>query len=162
MTEEKLQLLMSSEEAEKYLDSFKEKMGYKDISAIVKAENVNNRERGKDGSGEEENNTQDLSSVRAKLIEGIQVGIIYFDEANKGITQKLLYPFEYNGIRVEELCFFRKLKLKDIKNLSQGKEVDILIKNISIMTNQKQEKIEELDTQDFDYTSSIYVFLQRR
>jgi hypothetical protein len=159
---EKLELIMSSEEAEKYLDSFKEKMGYKDISTIVKVENVNNRERGKDDSGEEENNAQDLSSVRAKLIEGIQVGIICFDEANKGITQKLLYPFDYNGIRAEELCFFRKLKLKDIKNLSQGKEVDVLIKNIALMTNQKQEKIEELDTQDFDYTSSIYVFLQRR
>jgi hypothetical protein len=43
------------------------------------------------------------------------VGIIYFDEENKGIVQKLLYPFDYNGIRVEELCFLKKLKLKDIK-----------------------------------------------
>jgi hypothetical protein len=144
---EKLQIIMSSEEAGKYLDSFREKMGYKDISSIV---NIDDKEI-----------TSDLSQIKTKLVEAIQVGIIYFDEENKGILQKLLYPFDYNGVKVEELCFFKKLKLKDIKNLSQGKEIDALIKNIGIMTNQKQEKIEELDTQDFDYTSAIYVFLQR-
>ena len=69
---------------------------------------------------------------------------------------------EYNGNKVEELCFFKKLKLKDIKNISQGKEVEILIKNIATMTNEKVEKIEELDTNDFDYTSSIYAFLQKK
>ena len=56
-------------------------------------------------------------------------------EEVKGITQKLLYPFEYNGNIVEEICFFKKLKLKDIKNISQGKEAEILIKNIATMTN---------------------------
>ena len=30
------------------------------------------------------------------------------------------------------------------------------------MTNEKVEKIEELDTNDFDYTSSIYAFLQKK
>jgi hypothetical protein len=156
---EKPQILMSSEEAEKYLNSFREKMGYKDISSIVKVENASNSRKEEE---KENNNTQDISQIRTKLIEAIQVGIIFFNEESKGIVQKLLYPFDYNGIRIEELCFFKKLKLKDIKNLSQGKEIDTLIKNISIMTNQKQEKIEELDTQDFDYTSAIYVFLQRR
>lgn len=97
-----------------------------------------------------------------KIIEGIRIEIILFDEENKGITQKLLYPYDYNGIKVEELCFFKKLKLKDIKNITQGKEADILIKNIATMTNEKQEKIEELDTNDFDYTSSIYAFLQKK
>jgi hypothetical protein len=154
---EKPQILMSSEEAEKYLNSFREKMGYKDISSIVKRDIATREES--EGSTEDKDN---ILQIRSKLIEAIQVGIIYFDEENKGIVQKLLYPFDYNGIRIEELCFFKKLKLKDIKNLSQGKEIDTLIKNISIMTNQKQEKIEELNTQDFDYTSSIYVFLQRR
>jgi hypothetical protein len=155
---EKLQIIMSSEEAEKYLNSFRDKMGYKDISSIVKKEDVSSIVK----IDNNEENIQDLSQIKTKLIEAIQVGIIYFDEENKGIVQKLLYPFDYNGVKVEELCFFKKLKLKDIKNLSQGKEIDALIKNIGIMTNQKQEKIEELDTQDFDYTSSIYVFLQRR
>jgi hypothetical protein len=155
---EKLEIVMSPEEAEKYLNSFKEKMGYKDISSIVRIE-ANSIDNNTDNNEESAQNT---AQIRNKLIEGIRVGTVYFDEANKGITQKLLYPFEYNGIKVEELCFFKKLKLKDIKNLTQGKEIDTLIKNISIMTNQKQEKIEELDTQDFDYTSSIYVFLQQR
>jgi hypothetical protein len=162
---------MSQEEAEKYLDSFREKMGYKDISSIIKKEDTSSKENISsivkinilsNSEEEKDNNAQDIAQIRTKLIEAIQVGIIYFDEENKGIVQKLLYPFDYNGIRVEELCFFKKLKLKDIKNLSQGKEIDTLIKNIAIMTNQKQEKIEELDTQDFDYTSAIYVFLQRR
>jgi hypothetical protein len=159
MTEEKLQIVMSQEEAEKYLNSFREKMGYKDISSIVKTENISDDK--KDNKEDNNDNNDNTLQIRAKLIEGIQVGIIYFDEENKGIIQKLLYPFTYNGIQVNELCFFKKLKLKDIKNLSQGKEIDVLIKNIAIMTNQKQEKIEELDAQDFDYASSIYVFLQR-
>ena len=30
------------------------------------------------------------------------------------------------------------------------------------MTNEKVEKIEELNTNDFDYTSSIYAFLQKK
>lgn len=29
------------------------------------------------------------------------------------------------------------------------------------MTNEKIEKIEEFDTNDFDYTSSIYTFLEK-
>jgi hypothetical protein len=153
---EKLEILMSEEEANKYLNSFKEKMGYKDISSIVKNNsNTNNTE-------EDQEELKKSKIIRSKLTEGIRIGIILFDEENKGITQKLLYPYDYNGIKVEELCFFKKLKLKDIKNITQGKEADILIKNIATMTNEKQEKIEELDTNDFDYTSSIYAFLQKK
>jgi len=153
---EKLEILMSEEEANKYLNSFKEKMGYKDISSIVKStNNPTNTE-------EDQEELKKSKIIRSKLIEGIRIGIILFDEENKGITQKLLYPYDYNGIKVEEICFFKKLKLKDIKNITQGKEADVLIKNIATMTNEKQEKIEELDTNDFDYTSSIYAFLQKK
>jgi len=153
---EKLEILMSEEEANKYLNSFKEKMGYKDISSIVKSTNKTN------DTEEDQEEIKKLKIIRSKLIEGIRIGIILFDEENKGITQKLLYPYDYNGIKVTELCFFKKLKVKDIKNITQGKEADVLIKNIATMTNEKQEKIEELDTNDFDYTSSIYAFLQKK
>ncbi|HSQ97113.1 MAG TPA: hypothetical protein VLL98_00135 [Rickettsiales bacterium] len=159
MSETKLEILMSEEEASKYLNSFKEKMGYKDISSIVKSTNDNSLNNNNEEDQEE---IKKLKIIRSKLIEGIRIGIILFDEENKGITQKLLYPYDYNGIKVEELCFFKKLKLKDIKNITQGKEADVLIKNIATMTNEKQEKIEELDTNDFDYTSSIYAFLQKK
>ena len=147
-----IEIVMTEEEANKYLNSFKTKMGYKDISSIIRTTESE--------TGETQEETQRIKQIRNKLIEGIMIGIIFFDEENKGITQKLLYPFEYNGATVEELCFFKKLKLKDIKNITQGREADILIKNIATMTNQKQEKIEELDTNDFDYTSAIYAFLQ--
>jgi hypothetical protein len=166
MSETKLEILMSEEEANKYLNSFKEKMGYKDISSIIKQTNgKGNSINNSNTINETEEDQEELKKskiIRSKLIEGIRIGIILFDEENKGITQKLLYPYDYNGIKVEELCFFKKLKLKDIKNITQGKEADILIKNIATMTNEKQEKIEELDTNDFDYTSSIYAFLQKK
>ncbi|HSQ97696.1 MAG TPA: hypothetical protein VLL98_03170 [Rickettsiales bacterium] len=42
MSETKLEILMTEEEANKYLNSFKEKMGYKDISSIVKSTNKTN------------------------------------------------------------------------------------------------------------------------
>ena len=151
-----IEIIMTEEEANKYLNSFKEKMGYKDISLILKSEALNNNDE------EDKEELKKLKTIRNKLIEGIRIGIIFFDEEIKGITQKLLYPFEYNGNKVEEICFFKKLKLKDIKNISQGKEAEILIKNIATMTNEKVEKIEELDTNDFDYTSSIYAFLQKK
>lgn len=151
-----IEVIMTEEEANKYLKSFKEKMGYKDISLILKSEALNNNDE------EDKEELKKLKTIRNKLIEGIRIGIIFFDEEIKGITQKLLYPFEYNGNKVEEICFFKKLKLKDIKNISQGKEAEILIKNIATMTNEKVEKIEELDTSDFDYTSSIYAFLQKK
>ena len=44
--------------------------------------------------------------------------------------------------REKKYVFFKKLKLKDIKNISQDKEAEILIKNIATMTNKKIEKIE--------------------
>ena len=160
---EKLEILMSEEEANKYLNSFKEKMGYKDISSIIKQTSDNKRNNDINNNAEEDQEELKKSKIiRSKLIEGIRIGIILFDEESKGITQKLLYPYDYNGIKVTELCFFKKLKLKDIKNITQGKEADVLIKNIATMTNEKQEKIEELDTNDFDYTSSIYAFLQKK
>ena len=150
-----IQIIMNEEEANKYLNSFKEKMGYKNISSIIKSSEIENDEETKE-------EIKKFKIIRNKLIEGIRIGIILFDEEVKGITQKLLYPFEYNGQKVEEICFFKKLKLKDIKNISQGKEAEVLIKNIATMTNEKVEKIEEFDTNDFDYTSSIYAFLQRK
>ena len=150
-----IQIIMNEEEANKYLNSFKEKMGYKNISSIIKSSEIENDEETKE-------EIKKFKIIRNKLIEGIRIGIILFDEEVKGITQKLLYPFEYNGQKVEEICFFKKLKLKDIKNISQGKEAEVLIKNIATMTNEKVEKIEEFDTNDFDYTSSIYAFLQKK
>lgn len=153
---------MTEEEANKYLKSFKEKMGYKDISLILKSEASDNNNDDNKNDEEDKEELKKLKTIRNKLIEGIRIGIIFFDEEIKGITQRLLYPFEYNGNKVEEICFFKKLKLKDIKNISQGKEAEILIKNIATMTNEKVEKIEELDTNDFDYTSSIYAFLQKK
>lgn len=188
-TQNIIEVIMTEEEANKYLNSFKEKMGYKDISLILKSEAPNNNDDNDKSNEESKEEIKRLKTIRNKLIEGIRIGIIFFDEENKvggmsacrtsracrptavchseaeevkGITQKLLYPFEYNGNKVEELCFFKKLKLKDIKNISQGKEAEILIKNIATMTNEKVEKIEELDTNDFDYTSSIYAFLQKK
>lgn len=181
-TQNTIEVIMIEEEANKYLNSFKDKMGYKDISLIIKPIDTEDNEESKE-------EIKRLKTIRNKLIDGIRIGIIFFDEENKvggmsacqtsracrptavchseaeevkGITQKLLYPFEYNGNIVEEICFFKKLKLKDIKNISQGKEAEILIKNIATMTNEKAEKIEELDTNDFDYTSSIYAFLQKK
>lgn len=150
-----IQIIMNEEEANKYLNSFKEKMEYKNISLIIKSSEIENDEETKE-------EIKKFKIIRNKLIEGIRIGIILFDEEVKGITQKLLYPFEYNGQKVEEICFFKKLKLKDIKNISQGKEAEVLIKNIATMTNEKLEKIEEFDTNDFDYTSSIYAFLQKK
>ena len=161
-TQNSIEVVMTEEEANKYLNSFKEKMGYKDISLILKSEAPNNNDDNNKSDEESKEEIKRLKTIRNKLIEGIRIGIIFFDEEIKGITQKLLYPFEYNGQNVEELCFFKKLKLKDIKNISQGKEAEILIKNIATMTNEKVEKIEELDTNDFDYTSSIYAFLQKK
>lgn len=157
-----IEVIMTEEEANKYLNSFKEKMGYKDISLILKSEASDNNNDDNKNDEEDKEELKKLKTIRNKLIEGIRIGIIFFDEEIKGITQRLLYPFEYNGNKVEEICFFKKLKLKDIKNISQGKEAEILIKNIATMTNEKVEKIEELDTNDFDYTSSIYAFLQKK
>ena len=157
-----IEVIMTEEEANKYLNSFKDKMGYRDISLILKSETSNNNDDNDKSDEEVKEETKRLKTIRNKLIEGIRIGIIFFDEEVKGITQKLLYPFEYNGNIVEEICFFKKLKLKDIKNISQGKEAEILIKNIATMTNERIEKIEELDTNDFDYTSSIYAFLQKK
>ena len=157
-----IEVIMTEEEANKYLNSFKEKMGYKDISLILKSEASDNNNDDNKNDEEDKEELKKLKTIRNKLIEGIRIGIIFFDEEVKGITQRLLYPFEYNGNKVEEICFFKKLKLKDIKNISQGKEAEILIKNIATMTNEKVEKIEELDTNDFDYTSSIYAFLQKK
>lgn len=157
-----IEIIMTEEEANKYLNSFKDKMGYRDISLILKSETSNNNDDNDKSDEEVKEETKRLKTIRNKLIEGIRIGIIFFDEEVKGITQKLLYPFEYNGNIVEEICFFKKLKLKDIKNISQGKEAEILIKNIATMTNERIEKIEELDTNDFDYTSSIYAFLQKK
>lgn len=154
-TQNSIEVVMTEEEANKYLNSFKEKMGYKNISSIIKSSEIENDEETKE-------EIKKFKIIRNKLIEGIRIGIILFDEEVKGITQKLLYPFEYNGQKVEEICFFKKLKLKDIKNISQGKEAEVLIKNIATMTNEKVEKIEEFDTNDFDYTSSIYAFLQKK
>ncbi len=154
-TQNPIEVVITEEEANKYLNSFKDKMGYKDISLIIKPIDAEDNEESKE-------ETKRLKTIRNKLIEGIRIGIIFFDEEIKGITQKLLYPFEYNGNKIEEICFFKKLKLKDIKNISQGKEAEILIKNIATMTNERIEKIEELDTNDFDYTSSIYAFLQKK
>ena len=104
-----IEVIMTEEEANKYLKSFKEKMGYKDISLILKSEALNNNDE------EDKEELKKLKTIRNKLIEGIRIGIIFFDEEIKGITQKLLYPFEYNGNKVEEICFFKKLKLKDIR-----------------------------------------------
>ena len=97
-----IEVIMTEEEANKYLNSFKEKMGYKDISLILKSEALNNNDE------EDKEELKKLKTIRNKLIEGIRIGIIFFDEEIKGITQKLLYPFEYNGNIVEEICFFKR------------------------------------------------------
>lgn len=130
-------------EAEQYLNNFKSKLGGKLPHSSIQE-------------------TESQLKTRQTLLEGIQSGLIEFDEEVKGITQKLLYPFTYNGIEVTELCFFKRLKLKDIKNLRDGEETKVLIHNLAVMTNETDAKLEELDLTDLEYSSAIYAFLQQR
>lgn len=130
-------------EAEQYLNGFKSKLGGRALTSNTVE-------------------TESQLKTRQTLLEGIQSGLIEFDEEVKGITQKLLYPFTYNGIEVTELCFFKRLKLKDIKNLRDGEEAKVLIHNLAVMTNETDAKLEELDLADLEYSSAIYAFLQQK
>lgn len=130
-------------EAEQYLNSFKSKLGCRALTSNT-------------------SETESQLKTRQTLLEGIQSGLIEFDEEVKGITQKLLYPFTYNGMEVTELCFFKRLKLKDIKNLRDGEEAKVLIHNLAVMTNETDAKLEELDLTDLEYSSAIYAFLQQK
>ena len=70
-TQNTIEVIMIEEEANKYLNSFKEKMGYKDISLILKPTDSENDEEDKEG-------LKKLRTIRNKLIEGIRIGIIFF------------------------------------------------------------------------------------
>ena len=75
-TQNTIEVIMKEEEANKYLNSFKDKMGYKDISLIIKPIDTEDNEESKE-------EIKRLKTIRNKLIDGIRIGIIFFDEENK-------------------------------------------------------------------------------
>ena len=75
-TQNTIEVIMIEEEANKYLNSFKDKMGYKDISLIIKPIDTEDNEESKE-------EIKRLKTIRNKLIDGIRIGIIFFDEENK-------------------------------------------------------------------------------
>ncbi len=74
-TQNTIEVIMIEEEANKYLNSFKDKMGYKDISLIIKPIDTEDNEESKE-------EIKRLKTIRNKLIDGIRIGIIFFDEEN--------------------------------------------------------------------------------
>ena len=71
-TQNTIEVIMIEEEANKYLNSFKDKMGYKDISLIIKPIDTEDNEESKE-------EIKRLKTIRNKLIDGIRIGIIFFD-----------------------------------------------------------------------------------
>ena len=76
---------MTEEEANKYLNSFKDKMGYKDISLILKPSDSENDE-------EDKEELKKLKTIRNKLIEGMIFNIKQFKPEKYKIK---IYPVKH-------------------------------------------------------------------
>lgn len=137
--------IMEKDSAIKVLQEIKENIAGVDLTAIC-----------------EENITisnEDLQDMTIKrVIQAIQCGLVYWDNNENVLVQKLIKPLISGELEAKELKYKNRLCIKELKNMNSENQLDLLEKALSQITGRASHLIGKLTGQDIQIATGCLSF----
>src|SRR5574344_1303342 len=117
----KIEKIMEKESAIKVLNDIKNKIGGVDLSNIC----------------DDESDIFDVNSddsMTKRLIQAIQCGLVYWDENENTLVQKLIYPIKCGEVSADHFKYSRQLTMNDLKGLNTNNQLELFACLLSQIT----------------------------
>lgn len=138
---------MEKETAIKMLNEIKENIGGVDLETIcsenddITPENIND-------------------DITNRLVQAIQCGLVYWDEKENVLVQKLIRPLVSGDLTANELKYQHKLTIRDLKMINSPgiSELEVFEKALAQITGRGNALIGKLSGQDVQIASGCLSF----
>ena len=105
------------------------------------------------------NDIQEATTRR--VIQAIQCGLVYFDERENCLVQRLIRPLKSGELTAEELKYKHRLNLTQLKAMNAANELDLLEKVLSQVSGRPPQLIGQLKAQDIEVATGCLVFFDK-
>lgn len=144
----KIQKIMEKDTAIKTLNEIKEHIIGIDLSDIC---------------GEETEifaqNIDDISIKR--LIQAIQCGLVYWDDEENILVQKLIQPVQSGQITATEFKYLKRLTINELDGINVNNQIKSFIKMMSLVTARPTQIIEQMNGQDAEIAMGCMSFFAK-
>ena len=102
---------------------------------------------------------EDLQDITLKrVIQAIQCGLVYWDDKENVLVQKLIKPLISGELEAKELKYKNRLCIKELKNMNSENQLDLLEKALSQITGRAPHLIGKLTGQDIHIATGCLSF----
>lgn len=137
--------IMEKESAVTILNEIRDKLGCTDLSNIC---------------GDELEIKSD-DTITQRLIQAVQCGLVYWDESENCLVQKLIRPIKSNEINASEFYYKNRLNIQQLKGVKAISELDFLEKVLSQITGKSTHLIGKLSGQDVEVATGCVGFFDK-
>lgn len=137
--------IMEKETAIKTLNEIKDLIGGVDLTSIcddeleIKPENI-----------------QD--PIQKMLVAAVQCGLVYWDEQENCLIQKLIRPLKAGELTASEFKYKNRLNVKELKSINAMSELDLFEKVLSQIVARPSHLVGQLMGQDIDISMGCLCF----
>ncbi len=140
--------IMEKESAIKILSEIKEKIGGVDLSSICD-----------EASDIIDENSQDPTINR--LIQAIQCGLVYWDEGENILVQKLIYPITCGQTKADHFKYIKKLTINELEGLNTKDQLKVFKNILAQITARPVQLIGQLRGQDTEIAMGCLSFFDK-
>lgn len=99
--------------------------------------------------------------IQKILIAAIQCGLVYWNEEENCLTQKLIRPVKSGEITAEEFKYKHRLSINQLKSINAKSELDLFEKGFSQMVARPSQLIGQLTGQDIQISMGCLSFFDK-
>ena len=99
--------------------------------------------------------------IYKKLVQATMCGLIYWDDENECMAQKLIHPLKSGETKAETLLYKDNVTLGDAGSFSAKNQASLLKESLSLITGRPMQLIEQLKGQDMTIATGCVSFFDR-
>lgn len=99
--------------------------------------------------------------IYKKVIQAVMCGLVYWDEENECMTQKLIHPIKSGEIETDILQYKSNVTLEDAAGFNAKNQAGLLKESISLITGRPIQLIQKLHGQDITIATGCVSFFDR-
>lgn len=146
----KIEKKMERESALKIIDEIKNQICDIDLDEIC-GDSVNVTEGG----------SKDEQKIFNKVVQAVQCGLVYWDEDENCMAQKLIHPLKSGTIEKEVLFYKHNVTLADAKSAKSQNPTEMMILSLAVVTANATQVIEKLRGQDLNIAIGCLSFFDK-
>lgn len=108
-----------------------------------------------------EGETKEEEKIFNKVVQAVQCGLVYWDEDEDCMVQKLIHPLKSGEMTAEELMYKNNVTLADAKMAKSQNATEMMILSLSVVTGKAVHLVGKLRGQDLNIAIGCLSFFDK-